>query len=63
VIGKPLGIPKHRWEDNIRMCLKERGWEGVDWMYLAQERDQWQSLVNMVMNLQVPQKVENFLTS
>jgi hypothetical protein len=38
---KPHGRPRHRWEDNIRMDLWEIGWEGVDWMYLAQDRDQW----------------------
>jgi hypothetical protein len=45
--------PRHRWEDNFRMDLKEIGWKGVDWMCVAQDRDQWWSLVNMVMNLQV----------
>jgi hypothetical protein len=44
------------------MDLK-KGWEGVDWMHLAQDRDQWQAVVNTVMNLRVPQKAENFLTS
>jgi hypothetical protein len=43
-----------RWEDNIRMNLRERGLEGVDWMHLAQDRDQQQAFVNMVMNLHVP---------
>jgi hypothetical protein len=42
----PLGRPRHGWEDNIRMDLKEIGWEGVDWMHLAQGRDQWLFLVN-----------------
>jgi hypothetical protein len=59
---RPLRIPWHKWEDNIRIGLREIGWEGVDWMHLAQERDQWWALVNMVMNLQVPYKAENFLT-
>jgi len=62
-VKKPLGRPRHRWEDNIRMNLTEIVWESVDWIHLAQDMDQWQDLVNMVMNLQVPQKVENFLTS
>jgi hypothetical protein len=35
-----LGIPRHRWKDNVRMDLKEVGWEGVDWIHLAQDRDQ-----------------------
>jgi hypothetical protein len=43
----------HRWED-IRMDLREIGWEGAEWMHLAQDRDQWQAAVNMVINLQVP---------
>jgi len=51
---KPHRRPRHRWEDNIRMDLREIGWEVVDWMHLAQDRDQWWALVNMVMNLQVP---------
>jgi hypothetical protein len=51
---RPLGRPTHKWEDNIRMDLMEIVWEGVDWMCLAQVRDQWQALVNMVMNLRVP---------
>jgi hypothetical protein len=51
---RPLGRPRHRWEDNIRMNLREIGWEGVDWIHLAQDRDQWWALVNMVMNLWVP---------
>jgi hypothetical protein len=50
----PLGRPRRRWEDNIRMDLREIGWGGMDWIDLAQDRDQWSALVNMVMNLQVP---------
>jgi hypothetical protein len=58
LVGEPegqrsLGRPRHRWKD-IRMDLMEVGWEGVDWIHLAQDRDQWQALVNTVMNLQVP---------
>jgi hypothetical protein len=49
-----IGRPKHRWEENIRMDLREVGWEGVDWFHLAQVRDQGQALLNMVMNLWVP---------
>jgi hypothetical protein len=51
---KPLGRPRHRWEDNIRMDLKEIGWDGMDWIDLAQDRDQWRALVNTVMDLRVP---------
>jgi hypothetical protein len=51
---EPLGRPRRRWEDNIRMGLREIGWEDVDWVHLAEDRDQWRALVNMVMNLRVP---------
>jgi len=51
---RPLGKPKHRWEDNIRMDLKEIGWKGMDWIHLAHDRNQWWVLVNTVMNLWAP---------
>jgi transcription termination factor 2 len=51
---RPLGRPRRRWKDNIKMDLKETGGDGMDWIDLAQDRDQWRVLVNMVMNLQVP---------
>jgi hypothetical protein len=51
---RPLGRPRRRWEDNIKMDLREIGFGYVDWIHLAQDRDRWQDLVNMVMNLQVP---------
>jgi hypothetical protein len=51
---RPLGRPKHRWVDNIKMDLREIGWDGIDWIDLAQDRDQWRALVNMVMNFWVP---------
>jgi hypothetical protein len=50
---RPLERPRRRWEDNIRMDL-QREWGGVDWIDLAQDRDQWRALVNTVMNLRVP---------
>jgi len=50
---RPLGRPRFRWEDNIRIDLREIGWYGVDWMHLTQDRDQWRALVDTVMNLQV----------
>jgi hypothetical protein len=51
---RPLGRPRHIWEDNIRMDLREIRWEGVDWLHLAHDRDWWWAFVNMVMNLWVP---------
>jgi hypothetical protein len=48
------GRPGHRWESNIRTDLRETRGEGVDWIHLAQDRDQWWALVNIVMNLWVP---------
>jgi hypothetical protein len=51
---RPLGRPRRRWEDNIKVDLREIGWGGMDWIELAQDRDQWRALVNTVMNLQVP---------
>jgi hypothetical protein len=57
-VGKPEGMrplpkPWHRWEDGIRMDLRETGWGGVDWIQLSQYRDWWQAVVKAVMNLQV----------
>jgi hypothetical protein len=51
---KPLGRPRRRWEDNIKMDLREIGFGDVDWIHLAQDRDRWWALVNAVMNLRVP---------
>jgi len=51
---KLLGRPRRRWEDNIKMDIKEDGCGRVDWIELAQDRDRWQVLVNAVMNLRVP---------
>jgi hypothetical protein len=50
---RPLGRPRCRWEDGIRMDLKEIGLGGVDWIQLAQDRDRWQAVVSAVMNLRV----------
>jgi hypothetical protein len=50
---KPLENPWRRWEDNIRMDLTNLGWEGVEWMHLAQHRVQWRAYVTTVMNLRV----------
>jgi hypothetical protein len=51
---RPLGRPRHRWEDNIKMNLQEVGCGGMDWIKLAQDRDRWRAVVNVVMNIQVP---------
>jgi hypothetical protein len=48
---RSLGRPRRRLGDNIRMGLREIGWEDVDWMYLAEDRDQWRALVTTTMNL------------
>jgi hypothetical protein len=59
LVGKPegrgpLGRPRRRCVGNIKMNLREIGWYGMDWIDLAQDRDQWRALVNTVMNLRVP---------
>jgi hypothetical protein len=51
---KPLGRPRRRWEDNIKMYLQEVGWEGVDWIDMAQDKERWRAVVNAVMNLRIP---------
>ena len=68
LVGKPegkipLGRPRRRWVDNIRMDLQELGCGHVDWIGLAQDRDRWRTLVSAVMNLRVPWNAGNFLTS
>ena len=59
LVGKPegkgpLGRPRHRWEDNIKMDVQEVVCWGMDWIELAQDRDRWRALVNAVMNIRVP---------
>jgi hypothetical protein len=59
LVGKPEGKrqlerPRRRWEKNIKMDLKEIGWGGMDWIDVAEDKDQWRALVNTVMNLRVP---------
>jgi hypothetical protein len=59
---RPLGRPRRRWVDNIKIDLREIGWDGMDWIELAQDRDQWRALVNTVMNLRGSLKfARNFL--
>jgi hypothetical protein len=58
---RPLGRPRRRWANNIKMDLRERGWSGIDWIDLAQDRDQWIALVKTVMNLRVPYNFGKFL--
>jgi hypothetical protein len=51
---RPLGRSRRRWEDNIKMDLREIGFGVVDWIHWAQDRDRWRALVNTVVNLRVP---------
>jgi hypothetical protein len=60
---RPLGRPRCRWEDGIRMDLREIGLGGVDWIRLSQDRDRWRAIVSAVMNLQVLAPRSLFLVS
>jgi hypothetical protein len=51
---RPLGRPRRRWEDNIKLDLREIGFDGANWIRLAQDRFQWRAFVNKIMNLRVP---------
>jgi len=53
-VKRPVGRPRRRWEDNIKMDLQEVGWGCRDWIDIAQDRGSWQALVNAVMNLRIP---------
>jgi hypothetical protein len=58
LVGKPvgkrqLGRPRRKWMDNINIDLREIGWDGMDWIDVSQDRDQWRGLLNTVMNLRV----------
>jgi hypothetical protein len=52
-VKRPLGRPRRKCKDTIRMDLRKTGWEGVEWMHLAQDRKEWRALVNRVMNIRV----------
>jgi hypothetical protein len=60
---RPLGRPRRRWEDNMKVDFREVRWGDIDWIGLAQDRDRWRALVNTVMNLRVPSDAGNFLRS
>jgi hypothetical protein len=62
-VKRPLGRPRHRCVNNIKIDLREIGWSGMECVHLAQDKDQWRTLVNMVLNLWVPQNVQKFLSS
>jgi hypothetical protein len=51
---RPLGRSRRRWVDKIKMCVREIGWGGMEWIDLAQDKDQWRALVNTAMNLRAP---------
>jgi hypothetical protein len=57
---RPLGRPRHRWVDNIRMDLGEVGWGDVGWIGLAQERKRWRAIVNLVLNLRFHEMLGNY---
>jgi hypothetical protein len=59
---RPLGKPRHRRVNNIKMALRDIEWDDMDWIDLAQDRDQYRALVNTVINLRVPQNARKFLS-
>jgi hypothetical protein len=59
---RPLGRPRRKWVENIKIDLREVGWDDVDWIDLAQDTDQWRALLYTVMNLRVPYNAGKFLS-
>jgi hypothetical protein len=57
---RPLGRPRRRWEDNIKMDLREIGIDGANWIQLAQDRVQWCDFLNTMMNLRDPKRKQDF---
>jgi hypothetical protein len=67
LVGKPegrspVGRPRRRWVDNIKVDLRDIGWDDMNWIAMAQDRDQWRALVNTVLNLRVPLNAGKFLS-
>jgi hypothetical protein len=60
---RPLGRPRRRWVDNIKMCLREIGWGDMDWIHLAEDRDKLKAPTNTVMNFRIPLNVGKFLSN
>jgi hypothetical protein len=60
---RPLGRPRRRWVDNIKIDLREIGWDGMDWINLTEDRDHWRAHVNTEMNLWISQNAGKFLNS
>jgi len=59
---RPPLRPRHKWEDDIKIHLKQMQWEGMDWFGMAEDRDKWQAVSNVVMNIQIPYTAGDFLT-
>jgi hypothetical protein len=59
---EPLGRPRHRWKNGIKMNIRAIDWGNMDWIHLVQDRNQWRTLMNMVISFRVPQNVGKFLT-
>jgi hypothetical protein len=60
---RPLGRPRRRWENSIKLDHQEVGCGSMDWIELAQDRDRWRALANAITNLRIPQNAGNFLTN